>query len=82
MGKGTPAFGLNNKGATHKMCRRCGSRSYHRTKRECSACGYGASPKLRKYKWQNRTKKANGFAAHNIRSIRLKRRGQLHYNLE
>ena len=78
MGKGTPAFGLNNKGApTQNVQTMRKSLLSQNKKRECSACGYGASPKLRKYKWQNRTKKANGFAAHNIRSIRLKRRGSI-----
>ncbi|MHA1353081.1 MAG: 50S ribosomal protein L37e, partial [Candidatus Heimdallarchaeaceae archaeon] len=41
MTKGTPSFGRHNKAATHMICRRCGKRSYHRTKKVCASCGYG-----------------------------------------
>ncbi len=82
MTKGTPSFGLHNKAASHITCRRCGNHSFHKTKKECSNCGFGYSKRLRKYKWQNKTRAANGFPAHNIRSIRLKRRNALHYTVD
>lgn len=50
MSKGTPSFGKHRK-ITHARCRRCGSHSYHKTKKRCSKCGYPDS-KLRKFRWQ------------------------------
>ncbi|MBC8498088.1 50S ribosomal protein L37e [Candidatus Bathyarchaeota archaeon] len=41
----------------HVRCRRCGRRAYHLRQRTCAACGYGASPKLRRNSWA--TKKLN-----------------------
>jgi len=41
----------------HIRCRRCGRRAYHVTKRQCSACGYGESPRTKRYSW--RTKSVN-----------------------
>jgi large subunit ribosomal protein L37e len=53
MSKGTPSFGKHNK-RSHVLCRRCGRRSFFIKKRRCSACGYGATPKIRKYNWLER----------------------------
>ena len=39
----------------HIICRRCGRRSYHIREKQCSACGFGKSPRIRKYKWQWKT---------------------------
>ncbi|MFX1518893.1 MAG: 50S ribosomal protein L37e [Promethearchaeota archaeon] len=57
MGKGTPSFGKKNR-KVHIMCRRCGRRSYHLRKKQCAACGFGRSKKIRRYSWAN--KKVNG----------------------
>lgn len=54
VGKGTPSFGKHQK-RTHVLCRRCGNRSFHIRKRKCSKCGYGASSKIKRYSWQNKT---------------------------
>ncbi|MBT4823798.1 50S ribosomal protein L37e [Candidatus Woesearchaeota archaeon] len=54
MGKGTASQGKKSKGKTHIMCRRCGERTYHKSKKVCSACGYGNSAKRRKYTWQKK----------------------------
>lgn len=51
--KGTAAFGKRQK-KTHILCRRCGKKTYHVRKKECSSCGYGKSSKIRKYNWQNK----------------------------
>jgi large subunit ribosomal protein L37e len=58
--KGTPSQGKHSKGKTHIVCRRCGKRTYHATRRVCSSCGYGKSRKLRDYKWSKKkpTKRA------------------------
>ena len=53
MTKGTPSFGKRNK-KTHIRCRRCGRHSYNVRKKRCSACGFGASKKIRRYSWQNK----------------------------
>jgi large subunit ribosomal protein L37e len=53
-GKGTPSFGKKNK-KVHIICRRCGRRSYHIRDKKCSACGFGKSERIRKYKWQWKT---------------------------
>jgi len=50
MSKGTPSMG-KRAGKTHIACRRCGSISFHRRHRTCSACGFGKSTRIRKYKW-------------------------------
>lgn len=47
-------MGKKNHGKTHIHCRRCGGHSYHVRDKTCSACGYGRSPKLRSYNWQNK----------------------------
>ncbi|MCD6145387.1 50S ribosomal protein L37e [ANME-2 cluster archaeon] len=51
MSKGTPSMGKRQK-KTHIRCRRCGSVSYHKTKKFCSACGFGKSKKMSSYKWR------------------------------
>jgi len=53
MTKGTPSFGKKNK-KTHIICRRCGKRAYHVRHKECSACGFGRSAKLKTYAWQRK----------------------------
>lgn len=49
MTKGTQAFGKRTN-KTHTLCNRCGRRSYHIQKSQCSSCGFPAA-KMRKYKW-------------------------------
>lgn len=45
-----------HKGKTvHIRCRRCGRRSYNIRKKECAACGFGKSAKIRDYSWSNKT---------------------------
>jgi large subunit ribosomal protein L37e len=61
MSKGTPSQGKHNKGSNHIICRRCGRRSYHVRKKACSACGFGASKRLKSFTWKN--KKINGQRA-------------------
>ncbi|MHA2061730.1 MAG: 50S ribosomal protein L37e [Candidatus Sifarchaeia archaeon] len=53
MGKGTPSFGKKHK-KLHIMCRRCGRRSYHIRKKQCAACGFGRSKRIRRYSWANK----------------------------
>lgn len=54
MSKGTPSFGRRMGRTVHIRCRRCGEKTYHVRKKTCSACGFGASAKIRKYSWQNK----------------------------
>jgi large subunit ribosomal protein L37e len=54
VGKGTPSFGKKQK-RSHVLCRRCGNRSYNIRLRKCSKCGFGASAKIKRYSWQNKT---------------------------
>jgi len=54
MGTGTAAMGRKSGKKTHIMCRRCGNRTYHKTKKKCSKCGYGAISKRRNYSWQKK----------------------------
>ncbi|RLI03704.1 50S ribosomal protein L37e [Candidatus Bathyarchaeota archaeon] len=43
-----PTKGPIHHGKTiHIKCRRCGRRSYHIRKKQCAACGYGATAKIR-----------------------------------
>jgi large subunit ribosomal protein L37e len=50
MSKGTPSLGKRNNRA-HIRCRRCGRHSFHASKRQCAACGFGKYAKLRGYAW-------------------------------
>jgi len=52
MTKGTPSQGRHNKGSNHIVCRRCGRRAYHVTKKVCAACGFGKSSKIKRFAWQ------------------------------
>lgn len=54
MGTGTPSFGRKSGKKTHIMCRRCGFRSYHASKKRCAKCGFGVSARIRKYNWSNK----------------------------
>ncbi len=67
MGKGTPSFGKHNKASTHKMCRRCGSHSYHKRLGYCASCGFGKTSRLRTYNWNVKIRAANGQKARNGR---------------
>ena len=51
MARGTPSMGKHSKKKTHIRCRRCGHHSYNVRAKYCSHCGYGRSPKMRKYSW-------------------------------
>jgi large subunit ribosomal protein L37e len=53
MSDGTSAQGKKNQ-TTHVKCRRCGEKSYHSTKKVCSACGFGKSASRRGYAWQSK----------------------------
>jgi len=50
MSKGTPSFGKRNK-KLHVVCRRCGHKSYHVSKRVCAKCGFGKSKRIRSFSW-------------------------------
>ncbi|MCK4717250.1 MAG: 50S ribosomal protein L37e [Thermoplasmata archaeon] len=55
MSKGTPSYGKRNKPAgTHMRCRRCGRHAYHVRHKNCAACGFGRTSKLRTYSWSKR----------------------------
>jgi len=58
MTKGTASMGKKS-GKRNKIarCRRCGKKTYHRSKKTCSSCGYGSSKKLRSYSWQKKKEK-------------------------
>ncbi len=49
MGKGTPS--RRGGKIVHIRCRRCGRHSFHRQKKVCASCGFGASPRRRQYDW-------------------------------
>jgi large subunit ribosomal protein L37e len=55
MTKGTPSMGKKSGKKSHIICRRCGSRSYHATRKICSSCGFGRTAKRRTYAWQSST---------------------------
>ncbi|MCL2549543.1 MAG: 50S ribosomal protein L37e [Methanimicrococcus sp.] len=55
MVKGTPSLGQRQK-RTHMKCRRCGSTSFNIHTKQCVACGFGRSAKLRDYKWVRKSK--------------------------
>jgi len=55
MVKGTASFGRKaGKSKFVVRCRRCGNRSFHRRKKKCSSCGFGATKKIRQYSWKKK----------------------------
>ncbi|MCK4522155.1 MAG: 50S ribosomal protein L37e [Nanoarchaeota archaeon] len=56
MSKGTASMGKKSRKKSHIICRRCGKRSYHVSKKVCSSCGYGKSKRLRGYNWKKNSK--------------------------
>ncbi len=57
MTKGTASKGKHSRGKSHIICRRCGEHSYHKKKKVCASCGFGKTPKMRSYSWQQARKK-------------------------
>jgi len=56
MTKGTSSMGKKSGKRTQVIrCRRCGKKTYHKSHKICSSCGYGKSKKMRSYAWQNKT---------------------------
>lgn len=47
-------MGLKNR-VSHKRCRRCGRTSFKINTKQCAACGYGKTAKIRSYAWQTHT---------------------------
>ncbi|TKJ16949.1 50S ribosomal protein L37e [Candidatus Woesearchaeota archaeon B3_Woes] len=54
MTKGTPSRGKHSRKKTHIMCRRCGKRTYHVSKKVCSSCGYGKSKRMKIFTWSKK----------------------------
>ena len=61
MVKGTASMGKKHK-VVHIRCRRCGRRAYHVQRKVCAACGYGASSRIKRYRWKVK----------NVQGIRLR----------
>ncbi|KAH9000151.1 ribosomal protein L37e-domain-containing protein [Lactarius akahatsu] len=55
MTKGTSSFGKRHT-KSHTLCRRCGSRSFHKQHKDCAQCGYPRA-KLRSYEWGQKAKR-------------------------
>ncbi len=56
--KGTPSMGKKSGSKNMIFCRRCGQRTLTLRGRTCASCGFGSSPRLRKYAWQKTRKKS------------------------
>lgn len=74
MGKGTSASGKHNKEGNHIRCRRCGRHSYHKKEKTCSACGFGRTATLRRYRWNVKTRPAYGQKSRNNRRVQTEQR--------
>jgi large subunit ribosomal protein L37e len=57
MAKGTPSMGQHGRGNLHMVCRRCGSKSRHKSTGICSQCGFGKTARKRSYNWSKKTKR-------------------------
>ena len=53
MTKGTTSFGKRHV-KSHSLCKRCGNRSFHNQKKQCSQCGY-PNKKIRKFNWSEKS---------------------------
>mmetsp|Transcript_38572 Transcript_38572/g.73875 ORF Transcript_38572/g.73875 Transcript_38572/m.73875 type:complete len:98 (+) Transcript_38572:82-375(+) len=67
-GKGTGSFG-KRRNKTHTLCRRCGRRSLHLQKGECSSCGY-PSARIRKYNWSTKAIRRKTTGTGRMRSMK------------
>ena len=56
MSKVTPSMGKRQKPA-RMHGRRCGRHSSHKQKRKCASCGYGATARLRGFRWAKRNRR-------------------------
>eukprot|EP00667_Euglena_gracilis_P026950 EG_transcript_32885 len=68
MTKGTTSFGKRN-GRTHKLCKRCGKRSWAVQKKRCAACGY-PNPKMRSFNWSEKAKRRNTMGTGRMRHMK------------
>ncbi|KAL3955095.1 hypothetical protein ACCO45_010658 [Purpureocillium lilacinum] len=68
MTKGTSSFGKRHN-KTHVLCRRCGRRSLHVQKHECSSCGY-PSAKTRKFNWGEKAKRRKTVGTGRMRYLK------------
>ncbi len=41
---------------THVKCRRCGNKSFHKSKGKCASCGFGKTSKREDFKGKKRKK--------------------------
>ena len=49
--KGTPSMGGKSGKKNHLTCRRCGKLTYHKKKKRCASCGFGATATQRSFKF-------------------------------
>merc|ERR1712000_394706 len=68
MTKGTSSFGKRHN-KTHTLCRRCGRRSLHIQKHECSSCGFPAA-KTRKFNWGEKAKRRKTTGTGRMRHLK------------
>eukprot|EP00824_Muranothrix_gubernata_P016813 TRINITY_DN34585_c0_g1_i1.p3 TRINITY_DN34585_c0_g1~~TRINITY_DN34585_c0_g1_i1.p3 ORF type:complete len:105 (+),score=15.46 TRINITY_DN34585_c0_g1_i1:31-315(+) len=68
MTKGTQSFGSRND-KTHTICRRCGRRAYHNSKKECAGCGYPSARK-RTYNWSEKALRRKTTGTGRMRYLR------------
>eukprot|EP00954_Amorphochlora_amoebiformis_P007304 567415-Amorphochlora_amoeboformis.AAC.1 len=54
--KGTPSQGKHHNHKNHVLCRRCGKRSLHASKKKCASCGF-PDRKMRRYNWGEKAKR-------------------------
>mmetsp|Transcript_97 Transcript_97/g.99 ORF Transcript_97/g.99 Transcript_97/m.99 type:complete len:93 (-) Transcript_97:179-457(-) len=67
-GKGTGSFG-KRRNKSHTLCNRCGRRSLHIQKGECSSCGY-PSARIRKYNWSKKAIRRKTTGTGRMRSLK------------
>ncbi|KZP11097.1 hypothetical protein FIBSPDRAFT_871853 [Athelia psychrophila] len=68
MTKGTSSFGKRHT-KSHTLCRRCGTRSFHRQHKSCSQCGYPAA-KLRSFEWGQKAKRRKTTGTGRMRHLK------------
>jgi large subunit ribosomal protein L37e len=69
MTKGTQSFGKRHT-KTHTACVRCGKISFHKQKKRCAGCGYGASAKIRHFEWGQKAKRRRTTGTGRMRHLK------------
>merc|ERR1712055_282786 len=72
MTKGTSSRGKRHT-KSHAPCRRCGKKSFHKQKKQCSSCGM-PNKKMRSFNWSIKAQRRRKEGTGRMRYVKIQRR--------